>query len=189
MQRAAHAVGKALDDGHAEPCALHLGDAAVLGAGIVLADVLDELLAHANAVILAGEAVAVAGQAFELHVDVSTLAGILDGVGDDVDNDPFQPPHVAEDHAVRAVAVDGELLLLLAREGAENVHALIQAVRGAEGLVQKLNRTVLELVDVQNRVDEHKQVVALGRDVAERVFELVVIVFILARSASCRARH
>ena len=40
---------------------------------------------------------------------------------------------------------------------------------------------MLELVDVQNRVDEHKQIVALGRDVAERVFELVVIVFILAR--------
>ena len=142
---------------------------------------LHELLAHADAVVPAGEAVAVAGQAFELHVDVSALAGILDGVGDDVENDLFQPSPVAEDHAVCAVAVDGELLLLLAREGVENVRAPIQAVWGAEGLVQKLNRTVLELVDVQNRVDEHKQIVALGRDVAERVFELVVIVFILAR--------
>ena len=39
---------------------------------------------------------------------------------------------------------------------------------------------MLKLVDIQNGVDEHEQVVALGRDVAERVFELFLVVFVLA---------
>ena len=58
VQRAAHQVSETFDNRHAQSGALNLGHAAVLCAGVVLADVLDEFLAHADAVIRAGEAIA-----------------------------------------------------------------------------------------------------------------------------------
>lgn len=55
IQRTAHQVGKALDHRHAQPGALHFGNAAVLGPDVILGDVADELRRHADAGIGAAE--------------------------------------------------------------------------------------------------------------------------------------
>ena len=152
---AAHGLYQTLHDGQAQPRAL------IAGAGIVgllhegLEDVLLKLLAHADAVIGAGElvdgAVAVGGERAAGEPDAAAAAAILDGVAHQIHQDLAEVGGTA-DETGRVIGVPQALHgvgdAVLGGVGLVGDADLIQNVRQSEGLMLQLELAAFQLAHI-----------------------------------------
>ena len=175
----AHHVHDVLGDGHAQAGALHLVGHRILGPAEGLVNVLLERFAHADAVVGDGELVAgiVAAAEDLLHIqrDAAAMAGVLDRIGQDVEQYLPQAGGVAF-HILVEQIVDlyGELLVPQHGLLADHAVHLRDLLGHAEGLDVQGGLAAFDLAHVQDLVDEVQQMPAGG-------FQLVNVALQLAR--------
>ena len=139
----------------------------------------DELRRHADAGIGAAEDDLPAGQAVQPDGDLAAHRGVFDGVGDDVDHDLAVAVGIAHHHTVWLIAVQRHGLGLFVGQRAQQFHTVGRAAHRIKGSLVQLHVAVLQLVQVQNRVDEHQQVVALVGNAVQCAFQPRGVVLVL----------
>ena len=181
---AAHQVYDALGDSHAKAGALHLADGGSAFPLKGFKNVLLELLAHADAVILHHKAVPgvvlVPGQLFHLQPDVPALGCILDRIGEDV-----------HQHLIQTVGVGQHVFVLQIgayRKGLTALTCLLpdDAVQLTDLLGQvhlfhiQGGLAALDAAHIQNIVDDAQQQLTGAFQLAQmlgKLFRLVQLVF------------
>ena len=179
VDAAAHALDQHLCDGEPESRPRIRGSGAVLLLGERLEGVREELLAHARAVVLAGEAVAgdssLAAELGEARADVAARPGELDRVREDVREDLLDVGRAADDaHVVdlRAHRVGEEVDAALDGLDLGDHAALVRKLVDVEALLGELDVAALELAHVEDVVDDREQVAGRLPDLMPTLGEL-----------------
>ena len=179
---AAHQVHNVLGDGHAEAGALNAADGGVFLTGELLKDVLLELLAHADAVVLDAELIAGPARRRTVFLgntdaDHAACGGKLDGIGQNVQQDLVQPQRVGDDILVLHIHGINEKRQPLCRNiGLDDGAHIVDEVRQMHRFFLDLYLSALDAAHIQHIIDEGKQMLAGGRDLFQVVQHLFLII-------------
>ena len=157
---AAHHVHQIFGDGHAQARALDAADRAGILAGEGLKDMLLELRAHADAVVLdaelvVGKAVRGGGLLDNADADGAAGAGELDGITQNVEQDLVQAQLVRDDVFVMDIlGVDEKVQLLGRRIGLDDGAQIMDNIRQVHRHSVDLHLAALDAAHVEHIVDE-----------------------------------
>ena len=177
LDLAAHEVNHLLSDGKAETRALHAVHAAVGLARERLVHALHELLAHTDARI--GHAVdkahhsrCVARQLLQVDDNGSVGLGVLEGVGQDVDEHLVDAQLVGVEVLVlHDVGAEVEVDILILDHGLRNVDEVLGHLHDREDTRRERELATLHFGYVQDVVDEREQVVARDPNLTQAVLD------------------
>ena len=157
---AAHFFGKALGDRHAKTGAAEFGRTALLLLRKGLEDALLEFLTHADAVVLTDElqrcdAAVSRGQLAGVQINMTVIPVVLDRVGHDVHQQPFEVDRAADQVAMlnRSSLVRHRDIALV-RKAADHTGDLIKEGYNIKRLFFKLNLARFQLAHVKDFIDK-----------------------------------
>ena len=162
LDGAAHHIHDVLGDRHAKAGALYPADRGGALPLEGLKDLVGELLAHADAVILDAElvlpaAVHFTGKLPHPHRDCAARRGKLDGVGQQVQQDLVQPGLVAVDVLVGHIrGVHIKFQLLCVNLPADDGFQVVQHIRKVDFHLFQMDLSAFDAAHIQHIVDEGK---------------------------------
>lgn len=160
VNHAAHHVHNALAYRHAQPRALHLVRHGILRTGEHVEQVLLELLRHADAVVLDHKGIfhirmPAAGHLAHVKADFAALLGVLDRVGQDVQQHLPQTGRIADEILVVNLArADDKVLPALARLRANDGFNLLNLLSKIDFIHAQRHRAALNFGHVQHVIDQ-----------------------------------
>ncbi len=114
---------------------------------------------------------------------------ILDRIRDNIDHNLAEPAAVSDDNPVFALtAVHLEMLFLFICKRTDHLRAFLHTFRRRKRLLVQIHMTILKLIDIENRVDQREQIISLGIDIFQCIFQSHRIVRVLLHNL-CHAEH
>ena len=184
---AVHHIHDVLGDRHAKPGALDATDSCAVFSGKSLEYMLEILLGHSDAVVFYRELVRrMALYAARLldkpDDDVSAGLRELDCVSNDIEQNLVQPElvcdHVLVHHVLR---IDKEVLVFCLDEALYHRAKVVQQVWDVDVCLLELYRAALYTAHIEDVVYQAQKVRAGGRDLAEIILHLRLIVAMCLR--------
>ena len=179
---AAHQIHDVLGDGHSQAGALNAADGGAFLPAELLEDVLLELFAHADAVVLDAELIADAALGCtvllgDADADHAAGGGELDGVGQDVQQDLVQPQRVGDDVLILNVhGINEERQPFGCNIGLDDGAHIVDKIGQMHCLFLDLDFAALDAAHIQHIVDEGEQMLAGGGDLFQVVQHLLAVV-------------